>query len=229
VVGFEFAAEPVAVRGWCGEIPRGLVCPVSPLGSLLQKKSGSSSCSDLQGTYAVSTAACCDVDSVPYSSDTCDESGLAKVAVQSDFQMRVHTVSAEADSYGHENAASSCLVCSEPIPIPEPKPKTPEPSLQPKLVKRVPEPPMIRAVTAPAIVEELYAEYEKAKQQVVEQQLYQQMLASQGMPARLIRTHRKSDETANKPPMAEMDKLSWRTVYTHMQTHGYTKPISMCQ
>jgi hypothetical protein len=57
---------------------------------------------------------------------------------------------------------------------------------------------MIRAVTAPAIVEELYAEYEKAKQQVVEQQLYQQMLASQGMPARLIRTHRKSDETANK-------------------------------
>mmetsp|Transcript_25073 Transcript_25073/g.65079 ORF Transcript_25073/g.65079 Transcript_25073/m.65079 type:complete len:235 (-) Transcript_25073:472-1176(-) len=224
VVGFHFAEPNERLAG--GDPQRGLPCPVSPLGSLLQNnKRGSASSPNLfRVPSAPGSTTSTDDETVPYNE-------AAAICNQAAHHPTVQRVPVRAVNTGScamdEDDGDECCFsqpCSEPIPIPEPRPKTPDESSKPKNLKRVPEPPMVRCVTAPAIVEELYAEYEKAKQQMFQQQMYQHMIA-QEMPRKLT-ARRKSEAAVKAPIEPEVEKLSWRTVYTHMQTYGFEKRMT---
>ena len=134
-----------------------------------------------------------------------------------------------------------------PIPK-KPKPPKTKKYDEPKNLKRVPEPPMVKAVTAPAVVEEVYAEYDRLKQIAEEDEMYQQMMAAQGQkPRRRLKSTTNTVKPHDPPQLlslcvasavyllgrvltcvavglqgmdlgTEMDKLSWRTVYTYMQS-----------
>lgn len=201
VVGFEYNAIEIP-KG--GRYPSRLSCPISPLGNLLQKHD-MSSCDE--HSRCGTDSGCTDSDG-HFGQDICEECS---------YDTPVHVLRADMDrnEFGYVLALDQSLksyetvpdmhcrpkvegivrmtssTSSDPIPIPEMKPKSPKPVLEePKNIKRVPEPPMLKAVTAPAVVEEVYQEYYRLKQQAYQDQLYKEMMASQGIKQK----RKKSDE-----------------------------------
>mmetsp|Transcript_33853 Transcript_33853/g.95839 ORF Transcript_33853/g.95839 Transcript_33853/m.95839 type:complete len:256 (-) Transcript_33853:559-1326(-) len=236
VVGFDYAncdsADGKKQRPPCG---RRLACPVSPLGPLLQRASFEEQSRGGDSIYT---------DSDEYGNGYNESEDYDMYDNSHSWEAYGYEAFPNEDSnqYSSEEAfcppppppskpsfgftqaqpvtECTCSTFSDPIPIPSPKPKSPKVKPdEPKNIRRVPEPPMLRAVTAPAVVEEVYAEYERVKKQAIEDQMYRQMVAAQGGAT----NRRLLIDTRIRPSTGmglgtEMDKLSWRTVYTQLQS-----------
>ena len=200
VIGFEFAVNDTLTAGHiCSKPERRRNCPVSPLGDMLSKHDISSDDQSRgsESFYAESDGyyggdVCCDSQG-GYSWKKCEfESHRARSYVRMDAGAAPFYPGSQSIQVAVNLAVSfaTSSTSSEPIPIPKkPKPpKTKKPEEQ-KNLKRVPEPPMVKAITAPAIVEEIYAEYDRLKQIAEEDELYEQMMLAQGQkPRRRIKT-----------------------------------------
>uniref|UniRef100_A0A061R4S9 Uncharacterized protein n=2 Tax=Tetraselmis sp. GSL018 TaxID=582737 RepID=A0A061R4S9_9CHLO len=239
VVGFAYAEDsarqPVAVRR--------RNCPVSPLGNLLQKHAVDTASSDDQTNRfddAYDSDGYCVGD---YSYESFD-SGWSAVAgsqifedcyrnstysfVQPEKSLPQTACCSRQDAARLDVCHGTCSTCSDPIPIP-PKPVPPPPSSPSKNIKRVPEPPMVKVVNPPEVVEQVYAEYERLKQKAIEEQMYQEMIASHGNELGIQRRRRSGfDKRGSGMELGtEMDKLSWRTIYTHLQSNTLPRIVGV--